>query len=275
MKEIDNTKPINYFVRIKKFFSFKKPLLKNFWFYFSIVTVSFFLIFIIPIIINELYKKNSGYITLWGASDVLSYYAVILTGLISVSILAFTIYTTKKETNKQIKFQLSQAQYPFYQIDWIRINETNAHFIKNENQKWEYVFKINNNCELINSKDKTIDIHLNNIGNSIALNSSYSVNMFASTLISDYAVNQKEGIILKYDLGKNLQDEYVHKSMIQTQKAHGDATTTYYTRISVNYKNIWDIELKQTIVIELLYVPTKNIINVSINPASTFEMSDI
>lgn len=31
-----------------------------------------------PIIINEFYRNNSGYMTIWGAADVLTYYGAII-----------------------------------------------------------------------------------------------------------------------------------------------------------------------------------------------------
>ena len=59
------------------------------------------MVFGIPIIINELYKKNTGYVTLWGAKEVLSYYAVILgcllNALISICIFRKTIQNTKNQ----------------------------------------------------------------------------------------------------------------------------------------------------------------------------------
>ena len=60
-----------------------------------------FLIFGIPILINELYKLDAGYFTLWGAPDVLSYYASILQGLLTF----VTLYLTIVFTRKQIKYE--------------------------------------------------------------------------------------------------------------------------------------------------------------------------
>lgn len=42
-----------------------------------------FIIIGIPLVINELYKKNSGYITIWSGEDVLSYYGSIIGALIT------------------------------------------------------------------------------------------------------------------------------------------------------------------------------------------------
>lgn len=55
-----------------------------------------FLVVGVPIIINECYKAG-GYITLWQAEDVLSYYGTILGATVSVAVLAATILFTRKQ----------------------------------------------------------------------------------------------------------------------------------------------------------------------------------
>lgn len=59
----------------------------------------------IPIIINELYKKNIGYITLWGAKEVLSYYAVILGCLLNASVSIYVFRRTIQSTKNQILYE--------------------------------------------------------------------------------------------------------------------------------------------------------------------------
>ena len=54
----------------------------------------------IPIAINECYKSNSGYITVWGGADVLGYYGSILGSVIAVATLAITIIFTKKQIQR-------------------------------------------------------------------------------------------------------------------------------------------------------------------------------
>ena len=50
----------------------------------------------IPIAINESYKIG-GYVTLWNAEDVLSYYGTVLGAFVSVVVLAATILFTRKQ----------------------------------------------------------------------------------------------------------------------------------------------------------------------------------
>ena len=76
------------------------------------IFVGIFLVFGVPIIINECYKTNSGYMTVWSGSDVLSYYGTILGSIIAVTTLAVTIIFTKKQLQRET-------------------------FLKNESAKWD------------------------------------------------------------------------------------------------------------------------------------------
>lgn len=71
-----------------------------------------FFIIGIPVIINECYKANSGYITVWDGSDVLGYYGTILGAVIAVISIIVTIAFTKKQIQRDS-------------------------FLKNENEKWD------------------------------------------------------------------------------------------------------------------------------------------
>lgn len=55
----------------------------------------------IPLIINECYKANSGYITIWTAADVLSYYGTILGTLVAVITIVVTIGFTRKQIQRE------------------------------------------------------------------------------------------------------------------------------------------------------------------------------
>lgn len=64
------------------------------------IAIAAILIFGIPILINECYK-HGGYITMWEASDVLSYYGAILGASIAVGTLAITILFTRKQIQRE------------------------------------------------------------------------------------------------------------------------------------------------------------------------------
>lgn len=76
---------------LKKIFMLRKPFYKTWWIDILLLLISLFAIVGVPIIINESYKQGSDYITMWGAEDILSFYAVILSGIITISALIVTI----------------------------------------------------------------------------------------------------------------------------------------------------------------------------------------
>lgn len=55
----------------------------------------------VPIIINECYKANSGYITMWSAADVLSYYGTFLGVFVAAATIAVTISFTQKQIQRE------------------------------------------------------------------------------------------------------------------------------------------------------------------------------
>lgn len=65
----------------------------------TVLIVIFFMVGV-PIIINEAYKTNSGYLTLWNAADVLSYYGTIVGAIATIISLAITISFTQKQIHR-------------------------------------------------------------------------------------------------------------------------------------------------------------------------------
>lgn len=84
---------------------------------FFLILGAAFLIIGIPVIINECYKANCGYITVWDGSDVLGYYGTILGSVIAVISIIVTIAFTKKQIQRDS-------------------------FLKNENEKWDKLKEI-------------------------------------------------------------------------------------------------------------------------------------
>lgn len=228
----------------KKLFAIRKPIYKTWWIYFIVILVSMFLVFGIPIIINEIYMKNSGYTTLWGANEVLSFYSVVLSGIISISVLVVTLYFSKKDTEKQIKYYMSQTKAPFFVISYIEAKGRS--FIRQKNGTWSQIFTYTKNGILTNSNDREIIIHLSNIGEGIALTPTYSINMFADTVIPTNIVNNKESIALFYDLQENLNDKYVNYHFKENLK-----NVIFHTYINLNYKNMLGVNMLQTITVDI------------------------
>ncbi len=81
------------------------------------IFVAFFLVVGVPVIINECYKANCGYITVWDGADVLGYYGGILGSVIAVITLVATIIFTKKQIQRE-------------------------RFLKSEEEKWDRLDRI-------------------------------------------------------------------------------------------------------------------------------------
>ena len=66
----------------------------------GLALLGLFLVIGVPLIINECYKANCGYITVWDGADVLGYYGTILGAAIAVLTLVATIVFTKKQIQR-------------------------------------------------------------------------------------------------------------------------------------------------------------------------------
>ena len=79
-----------------------------------IVTILFILLItvVVPIVINELYKTGKGYITMWGADDVFSFYGSYLSFIGTVALGTVAIYQSNKayKLNEQLQ-KLQQAEF--------------------------------------------------------------------------------------------------------------------------------------------------------------------
>lgn len=266
MREIDKSKPITFKKRIRKWFSIKTPIYNNWWIYPLIVLVFFIFAFLIPIIINESYKANDGYLTLWEASDVLSFYAVILSGLITITALIITIYFSKKDTEKQLRYYMSQTRAPFFVIEGIVQLGSAQEFQKKEDGTWTKGYKISDSGNLNEKEAGIIGITLKNIGEGVALTPFYQIDMFASTIVSEHIVSKDTSIRLSYDLQKNLNDKWINHFFDSERNKSG--SIEFYTYIRVSYQNIMGIWLHQQIKIAIkLELPSK-IVTLVFNEAS-------
>ena len=99
---------------------------KKTWMVILLIVVVAVLTIGVPFAINEAYKVDKGYVTMWGAEDVLSYYGAILGATATVAALAFTIWFTKRQIQRDA-------------------------YLKNETDKWRQVeFTIGNILNEIN-----------------------------------------------------------------------------------------------------------------------------
>lgn len=217
-----------------------------------------FLVLGIPVIINELYKMNAGYLTLWGAPDVLSFYGAILSGLIAVGSLIATIYFTKKDTEKQLKFSTAQNNAPFFVMR--KVLDTPKYLENIENKKWskDYV--------LTNSTDSScVDLILTNVGSGIALDISLDnlKSVECSSAIIQYAC-QNDNIKITIDIKEILSSDFWKDDKLE-----------YKETFALKYKNTMGINLKQNISIFATINNGQNTLNVTFENISSQNISFI
>lgn len=88
----------------------KKSRIK--WVIIGLIAVIIFVIGV-PIIINECYKTSSGYITMWDAADVLSYYGAIITSAGA----AIGIYVSLRYSHRQYREDKRRDVLPYFAIN--------------------------------------------------------------------------------------------------------------------------------------------------------------
>lgn len=272
MREIDKSNPKTFIETIAQIFYIKKPLYKNWWIYLLLLLLFFFFTIGIPIIINESYKVDKGYITLWGALEVLSFYAVILSGLITIGALIVTIYHSKKATEKQLKFYMSQTKAPFFVIEQIHQKGSAQEFQLNDEHFWSKKYNVSTAGKLNAKECGLIEIVLKNIGDGIALMPSYQVDMFASTIIPEHIIGRDSRITLTYDLQKNLNDKWIKYFFDKKMQEHAGGFVELYTYVKLSYKNALGVEFRQELKMSIGLELEKHVINLIVNEASPQEV---
>lgn len=217
----------------------------------------------IPILINELYKVNGGYITLWGAADVLSFYAVILSGLITIAVLAVTIHYNRKDTEKQINLARSQVNVPFFIIDKVYLDKSQGDFVKSQDGlAWA------SECELSKHKPKEdqdkIVIALRNIGEGIAIAPKYHIDIDFPTKLTDTIPKfvQKDNVLaLTYDLYGILIGKLGESNLTQDFQP-------FDTILTLTYQNTLGIIFRQEITLRHTRTVNRTAVEVQIDTVS-------
>ena len=98
----------------------KKPWYKKWWVWTIGIIVFAFLIFGIPLIINNCYIKNKGYITVWGGTDILQFYGSILSflGTVLLGILALWQNHILAKQNDNYQKNLELKDIPVLEIQF-------------------------------------------------------------------------------------------------------------------------------------------------------------
>lgn len=87
----------------------------------SVTLVVAFLGIGVPVIINEAYKSGTGYITLWTAADMLSYYGTALTAFLTVGVILVAIWQYRQPLVKKLNIGFTNG---FVVMDNNRLGET-------------------------------------------------------------------------------------------------------------------------------------------------------
>lgn len=209
---------------------FQKSIWRKIFLFFAIVVTTTLLVFGIPLLINELYKINDGYLTLWSAADVLAYYSEILGGVISIGALIATIYYTKKDTDKQIRFSQSQYNVPFFIIDLVYQSEDHKNFTKSDDGvTWQKKISISRQ----QTGQKEIIIALKNIGEGIAIAPIYEIDSLPLPSANNpIYIATGEKFVLKYNPYKVLEKKFGAHFLPDKSQSFDVCITLYYQNVS-------------------------------------------
>ncbi|MCC8195664.1 MAG: hypothetical protein LIO49_02450 [Ruminococcus sp.] len=79
----------------------------------GIIVIAIVLVFGIPILINESYKENCGYVTMWSAADVLAFYGTILAAVIA----GVGVYVSIRASNNNYQEDVRSRVLPFIAVN--------------------------------------------------------------------------------------------------------------------------------------------------------------
>ena len=112
---------------MKKYFNTKKII---------IIIASIIVATIVPFAINELYRVNDGYITIWGAEDVFSFYGDLLGAIATIGAVYLTIdysvYREQQNYKKTICPFLSTSYFPQYDYEDFMKKKENVLYVNIE-----------------------------------------------------------------------------------------------------------------------------------------------
>ncbi|MCD7888399.1 MAG: hypothetical protein LUG23_00480 [Oscillospiraceae bacterium] len=78
----------------------------------GVIVIAIVLVFGIPILINESYKANCGYVTMWSASDMLAFYGAILAAILA----GIGVYVSIWYSNKNYREDVRARILPFITV---------------------------------------------------------------------------------------------------------------------------------------------------------------
>ena len=104
-------------------------------------------------IINWLYQSNSGYITIWGAAEVFSYYGTILAAILAAIVAVVGVHISIRASHEQYREDKRRDVLPYFAInlldrqsinpvDWESMHKTEMRVLKYQNIKNTRLIKI-------------------------------------------------------------------------------------------------------------------------------------
>lgn len=200
---------------------------KKVWKYFVCGILLLFLVIGVPVIINELYKLDCGYLTIWDGADVLGYYGTLLGAVIAILGVIATIWSLKRT----IEFTRKQIRHDRY--------------ILTETEKWNKIEKLftvviqaTQPLNLLNLYSEKMDTERNyTICSELSkfindANISYD-NLYGSVEMKDH---EKVGLLLTLlrnnidklteysaEITRNLSEFFVFRALVQSSNGKEDA----------------------------------------------------
>ena len=135
-----------------------KSKIKSILKWIAIVASCIVLIVLVPVLINECYKYGSGYITVWGASEVLSYYGTI----VAAAGAAIGVFLTIQYSQKQFREDTRLKNKPLFSINVIKSRDLFADL----NERDQVFFCVDKN-------DIKVSKHLDEDKKEIIINGGY------------------------------------------------------------------------------------------------------
>lgn len=201
------------------------------------ISIIVILSFCIPIIINELYKAEKGYVTMWEAADVLSFYGSFLSflGTVILGIVAFWQNHKAHKLNEQLQ-KLQQAQFvSMVSIKDVMVETRNTSTPKFMNTKMREIDIIDLTMnEFDSTQSYHIDVEIKN-------DSEYPI-----VQMQVHPGSRNNGDMQLFGI-KNLTDRAIY--IFLAKKAH--VSDTLYLVSCLSIKNIIILHLALTLLIFL------------------------
>jgi nitrate reductase NapE component len=253
------------------------------------LTILLIIVLAIPFIINYVYligfRNKIPPNTCFSASDLLSFYGVIVSGLITVCTVVITLNHNHKEYIQQIKYQMSREKRPYFVLDHVCLYDF-SHKVDFENH-------INTKipCDRIElSKDRNTENDVNifivmqNVGYGIAFSTSYTV----------YRKTRKQSTISQIEWKRENVPEWPHNNVYPIklnvtqffneiknfkQFIHIDdskirkqiSPNTFTGKIKCYYSNIAGVDFEQELWVEF-YITKNREISFNITPKTSQKM---